>query len=59
MGLGDSSPVLNKNGYSTDKKTGAEIRDISASRLSHGDPWAFRPILANGLVLSVTTKGYL
>src|SRR4051812_32923454 len=34
-------------------KAGAEsVEDISATRLSRGDPWAFRPILANGLVLS-------
>jgi hypothetical protein len=26
--------------------------DISATRLSAGDPWAFRPTLADGLVLS-------
>jgi len=26
--------------------------DISATRLSAGDPWAFRPTLAGGLVLS-------
>jgi hypothetical protein len=37
------------------KNAGAEICDISASRLSHGDPWAFRPTLTNGLVLSHTT----
>jgi hypothetical protein len=26
--------------------------DISVTRLSLGDPWAFRPTLADGLVLS-------
>jgi hypothetical protein len=38
-------------------KAGTEIVDISASRLSPGDPWAFRPTLTNGLVLSFTTEG--
>jgi hypothetical protein len=33
--------------------------DISATRLSQGDPWAFRPILANGLVLSSILKTWL
>jgi hypothetical protein len=27
--------------------------DSSATRLSHKDPWAFRPTLAGGLVLSL------
>jgi hypothetical protein len=38
------------------KSRDAEISDISASRLSRGDPWAFRPTLANGLVLSCITR---
>ena len=38
------------------KKNGSplsEIIDSSATRLSHKDPWAFRPTLADGLVLSL------
>jgi hypothetical protein len=35
------------------KKPGRLVScDISATRLSQGDPWAFRPTLADGLVLS-------
>jgi hypothetical protein len=33
------------------KKPGRRV-DISAARLSQRDPWAFRPILADGLVVS-------
>ena len=41
------------------KSQAAEYRDISAARLSSGDPWDFRPILANGLVLSLSTIAYM
>jgi len=38
-----------------DKKSRvAGIYEISATRLSARDPWAFRPILANGLVVSLS-----
>src|SRR6185369_14066023 len=42
------------------KKT-AECRkcDISAARLSTGDPWVFRPILTDGLVLSSILKFFV
>jgi len=36
------------------KEPGPNREGISATRLSRGDPWAFRPILADGLALSST-----
>jgi hypothetical protein len=43
--------------FENPKKTGCgNICDISATRLSLGDPWAFRPTLADGLVLSSIDK---
>jgi len=35
------------------KKSRGRMHGISATRLSRGDPWAFRPTLADGLVLSL------